>query len=338
MTEFHIPDSEPDDVPNDPLAQFQTVFRALEQRRGWFESTEALRFSALILASADRDPEQVADWIRAAADFLDSEAGWFGTLNSPLRFAIAAVLYRERIEPPAYLRETVSANELFEKHSLESDCLESYIAQLILQVRDPEHAISEDAVWRFSEIISKMESHHPWLTGVDDYPACALLVGEEAPVVDLTRQIESAYRELSESGFSEGDDLQLCSHLLYLTQSDVGDAVRRFVALYNEFETRGFSIGQQDYNELATLTALPASPERIVERVADHVDELSTMEEAPAKDVAFSLACGTTFMALASPESADAGLADLQALGELRRIVVAARTAAAVNAASAATV
>ncbi len=86
-------------LPDDPLSRFRELYDALNAERGWWSDASPLRFAAVSALTCPGDPATVAAAIRRTADEIKAESGWFGALNSQLRFIVAAllVLHEDRV-------------------------------------------------------------------------------------------------------------------------------------------------------------------------------------------------------------------------------------------------
>lgn len=320
-------------VPDDPLQAFLTIDRELVETKGWFESREPLHFSAVALATLEHPPEQIAEWIRHAADVLDNRAGWFGALTSPARFVIAATLLRNGLAPDDFLDALERADRAFREFELSTGQVEVIFAQLILMGDSEDVEIDRDILRRFRDLYREMSDRHSPLTGVDDYPACALLAREKTPPSAIGDALRSAYDALVESGFEPGNRLQLASHLLYLLHSDIEAGTVRFLALHNELEIAGRSPDEEDYNEIAMLSSLADGAEAVVEDVYANLHELRKTS-APGSAVEFHAACALAYLDRADPTGPGRDAVDLSAFVELEAILDARQAAASAAAAT----
>jgi len=280
--------------------------------------------------------DQVADRIRDKADKIKEISGWFGSLNSPLRFIISAILELNGDTPAAFIDEVKRGRELFREARLRRGGIYETMAILILRLQNDLEPIRFEAIERFQEIYEEMKRYHWWLTGPDDFPACAILVGQDASPAEIGAKIEQIYQSLSGVGFSKGDPLQTAANLLYLARLEPQVAAQRYYELADRFRRSGVRIWQSDYDELAILSFLNHSAQQVVDRVLEHREVMKTLNPKPNVSLTFNLAAGIAFMELVQLDENLDAITDAKALMDMQSIINAQQAAAAVAASSAA--
>lgn len=279
-------------IPDDSLARSLAIFDVLHDDAAWTEDRTALRFTSTSLATASGDPATLAKRTREVADTLAAESGWFGPLRSAVRYCVAAMLVTHDLDPLRFLSEVDRTSARLRERRMRRGDIHEILATLILMGRS--HRVADERVARFCEIYDAMRRHHPWITGADDYPSCALLV--EAPPARLVERIEHFYESLRALGFRRGNALQLVSHLLVLNPAPDDVAVRRFADIYQAFRDDKLWMDAGDYDEVAMLTFLDQPAAQITRRVAEHRDVIQKHRPRPGKQLGFSLACTTVFL------------------------------------------
>lgn len=323
-------------LPRDPLRRFVEIYEALNERRGWLQDAMPLRFSALTLATCDGPPAAVAEAVYRVSAALRARAGWFGPLNSPVRFVLAAILVRNGDDPEAFCDEVERASGLFREAGLRRGSIYEVVAILLLRGPEVDQNLDAGAVLRFKSVYEDMKRHHWWLTGPEDYPACALVAARPEPVESAGLRIERFYGSLRDEGFSAGDPLQMVSHILALNPAKEAAVVRRFVDLRAGFKDAGVSMWQSDWDELALLTFVDAPVAEIVARVLAHREVMAELRPRPDRSLTFSLACGTAFLDLVRSGTAAQDVSDAKTLSQVQAILAARQAASAAAAASAA--
>jgi len=324
------------ELPEDPLSRFQAVYDALNADRGWFGDASVLRFSAVTAITCPGDARTVAADIRNAADAIKEESGWFGTLSTNLRFIVGAMLALQQDNARDFLAEVKRVRELFREAGLRRAPTYETMAILVLRMRAEMAPVSQDAVHQFKDMYEEMKRHHWWLTGPEDFPACAILVGEKAPVQQIGHDIEAIYQALVAKGFSKGDPLQTAANILYLAKVRADQAASRYSALAEGFREQGVSIWQSDYDELAILSFLDHPATRIVESVLRHREVMESLSPKPDRLLTFNLAASTTFLELARLNKDLKVITDAKALLDMQAIINAQQAAAAAACSSAA--
>jgi hypothetical protein len=323
-------------LPANPLDRFQDLYEALNADRGWFGDPSSLRFAAMTATTCQGSPVEVASSIQSMAEEIKRLSGWFGELNSSLRFIVSAILVLNGDRASDFLADVEQGRKLFRQASLRRGGIYETIAILILRLQNDLAPVTAEAVVRFKAIYEEMKRHHWWLTGPDDFPACAILVGQEASPGEIGEAIERIYQALKETGFSTGDPLQSAANMLYLSRLDPAVAAGRYSELANGFRQSGVAIWQSDYDELAILTFLSHSPRRVVERVLEHRKAMEELKPKPDRSLTFNLAASIAFLELVQLDENLEAITDAKALMDMQSIINAQQAASASAASSAA--
>ena len=324
-------------LPADPFNRFRDLYEALNAERDWFSDASSLRFAAMTAVTCQGSPAEVASNIRSMAEDIKHLSGWFGALNSSLRFIVSAILVLNGDRASDFLAEVQRGRELFRQSGLRRGGIYETIAILILRLRNDLAPITAEDVVRFKTIYEEMKRFHWWLTGPDDFPACAILVGQKASPGEIGADIERIYQALNETGFSTGDPLQTAANLLYLSHLDPTVVAERYFELAHGFRQNGVAIWQSDYDELAILTFLNHSPYRVVERVLEHRKSMEELKPKPDRSLTFNLAASIAFLELVQLDENLEAITDAKALMDMQSIINAQQAAAAAGASSAAT-
>ncbi len=322
------------ELPEDPVARFREIYDALNAERGWWSDASSLRFSAVTAITCPGDARDVASAIRRAADEIKDESGWFGTLNSNLRFIVGAMLALHQDNVRDFLVEVKRVRDMFREVGLRRASIYETMAILVLRMKADKAPVSDRAVREFQEMYEEMKRHHWWLTGPDDFPACAILAGEKASVQQIGQDIEEIYQALDAKGFSKGDPLQTAANILYLARVHADKAASRYSALAEGFRETSVSIWQSDYDELAILSFLGHSAKRIVDSVLRHRELMESLKPKPDRSLTFNLAASTTFLELARLDKDLKVITDAKALLDMQAIINAQEAAAVAAACS----
>jgi hypothetical protein len=324
------------EIPDDPLARFREVYEALEEERGFFGDATALRFAAVTAIACPGSGRAVARAIRSTAEELKAAAGWFSSLRSVLRFIVSSLVVLNRDDIADLLAEIERVRSLFRSVKLRREATYETFAILIMRYAGGRQAITEAQVRRFQQIYEEMKTHHWWLTGPEDFPACGILVSRSDSPRAIGRDIESIYQAINARGFAKGDQLQTAANILYLAKGTPEAIARRFGDLAAGFKSAGVRIWRSDYDELAILCFLDHSAHRIVTTVQRHREALEKMRPRPGKEMSFDLASSLTFLELVSRDPDMRQITDAKALLDMQAILAAQQAAAAAAASSAA--
>jgi hypothetical protein len=324
-------------LPTDPLNRFRDLYEAFNAERGWFGDASSLRFAAMTAVTCPGSSAEVASAIRSMSEEIKQLSGWFGELNSSLRFIVSAILVLNEDRAADFLAEVKRVRDLFRGARLRRGGIYETMAILILRMQNGLTPITAEDVVRFRAIYEEMKRYHWWLTGPDDFPACAILVAQKASPEQIGAMIEEIYRALHEIGFSTGDPLQTAANLLYLSRLKPTAAAQRYYDLAAGFRQSGVAIWQSDYDELAILTFLSHPPRLVVERVLEHRKAMEHLRPKPDRSLTFNLAASIAFMELVQLDDHLEAITDAKALMDMQSIINAQQAAAAVAASSAAT-
>ena len=256
-------------------------------------------------------------------------------MRSPLRFIVSSILVLNEDTATDFLDEVKRVGKMFREANLRRGGIYETMAILLLRLNENKGPIKKDTIIKFKEIYEQMKKHHWWLTGPDDFPACAALTGLNESPHQICKTVERIYQALNSKGFSSGDPLQTASNLLYLSNLDPHEAASRYHNISTLFKQKGVSIWQSDYDELAVLSFLDHSAESIVELVLEHRERMKQLRPKPDINITFNLAAGITFLELVQRDKNHELITETKALIDMQNIINAQQAAAGAAAASA---
>lgn len=321
-------------IPDDPFRRFADVYAALDADRSWFEESTCLKFAAVATVCSTKEPAELARKVRAMAEEIKQLSGWFGALNSPLRFIVSALLVICDDTARAFIDEVERVGHLFKEASLKRRGIFTTLAILILRLRSDGKRIEATTVKRLAKIYREMKACHWWLTGEDDYPACAILVHENESAASIGKGVEDIYQALRQQKFYCGNPLQSAANILYLTHQPATTVARRFREIADKLRQNRIRIFQSDYDELALLTFLDHRPSDIAHRVVSNREKIRQLKPKPSADLSFNLACSISFFEMVRLDRNLKLIQDAKILLDMQAII-AAQQAAAVAAAGA---
>lgn len=322
----------------DPFARFQELYAALTPGRGVFNDTAPLRLAAINLVTCPGDPTALAATFYARDEALRRRLGWLSDTNPAVRRVLASQLVKYGDDPDAFLDEVERVRALFRDQGLRRGGVFETLSVLVLRRCLGGAAIEAAHVARLGRLYAAMKSHHWWLTGPEDFPACAMLVAAEGEPEAIGAGIEAIYQALqTRAALWAGDPLQTAANVLYLSGADPLEIAGRFASLAEQFRGAGAKIGQPEYDDLAVLCFLALPSERIVASVMDIRGRLAAGKWFTDRGD-FGLASNLAFVALIGNDDARGPLADAKLLLDMQMIVVArqAATSAAVAASTSA--
>ncbi|WAS90656.1 DUF4003 family protein [Nannocystis punicea] len=313
-------------VPADPLARFDELLTALDAGRGWMQDKAAIRLAAITLVVTPGDAKRIAASTRTACAVLGERLGWFSGVDESVRLVIAAQLVKADDNPDAFIDDLERVRGMFRADGLRRGGVYEVLAVLVLRRLfgriEPEH------VERFHGIYGAMKAHHWWLTGPEDFPACAMLAGCSEEPAAIGTGTDAIYKALHEqAGLSRGDPLQMAAHILYLGGVEAPVIVERFSGLLAAFRAAGAKIGTSEYDEVAILSFVAQSAANIVATVRELEAGLRARLKWLGERDALSLGASLAFVRLVGASGELGALADAKLLLDMQTIVTARQTA-----------
>jgi hypothetical protein len=266
---------------------------------------------------------------------LKNACPWYWSVSSHVQFVVGTVLLQQKDSAKRFINELIRVRKLFREQRLHRALQFELLAVLILRLQAQGVTISRVTAHRFKAIYDEMKKHHRFLTGPDDFPACAILTGQPGTPQGIGDGVEAIYDQLHDHGFSKGNPLQTAANIMYLAPGTPRSVAGRAAGLRDEFRRNGMRITQRDYSEVATLSILQLPAWKVVARVLELRDELAAVRPKIHKALRFDLAVGIAF---ADFTWGDAGsqvlgatkvLLDVQAMLAAQAALMAAGAAAA---------
>jgi hypothetical protein len=316
-------DETPREQTLDPLARFAELYAALEAHRRVLQDRVPLRLAAICLLTTPGPADQLALATRRIDAALDRRISWYHAFSESVRIVIAAQLHKHDDDPDSYMDEVVRVRSLFRAVGLRQGGAYEFLAVLVLR-RVLARPVDRADVERFQAIYEALKRHHWWLTGPEDFPACAMLVARPEAPANIGAGTDAIYRALHRrADLWRGDPLQTAANVLYLADVPADELAERFALLMTGFRGRGVTIGQDQYDELAVLCFLAWPVDKIVEVVAEFRDRMRSTLPWLGRADALSLAANLAFVRLAGRDGLLGSLADLKPLLDMQAIVVA---------------
>jgi len=316
---------------DDPLARFFELEAAFDADRGFFGDHVPLRLVAVNLVLTPGEPAEIATEVRAAAEELRRLLPLMSHVLPSIQLLIAAVLYQRGDHPAAFIAELERVRQIMRKLGLRRREAYEAVAILALRIRNDRAPISDQQLERLRDIYEQMKRHHWWLTGPEDYPACAFLVGQrDRSPEDIGRRANTIYEGLRKAaGLWRGDPLQMASNMLALSPLEPDELVERFRLLAVALDQAGVRIWQAEYDEVAVLCFLARPTERIVETVTGYRDAIRERLRWADRSTAFGLAANLAFVRLVGHDPELGALADAKMLLDMQTVIAARQAAAA---------
>jgi hypothetical protein len=320
----------------DPLARFFELEAAFDAERGFLGDHVPLRLVAANLVLCQGEPTEIASRVRELTEQLRQRLPFFSQVSSSLQLLTAAVIMQRGDQVDALLREVERVRGMMRELGMRRMEVYEFVAVLAMRIRGGLAPIEASRVQRLHDIHAQMKRHHWWLTGPEDYPACAFLAGQDRSPEDIAARANAVYEGLhTRANAWRGDPLQTASNMLALSPLDPDELVDRFVTLATELDAAGIRIGQGQYDEVAVLCFLAQPARRIVEAVVDYTAQIRERLSWTTKSIAFGLACNLAFVRLLGNDPELGAVADAKSLLDMQTIIAARQAGAAAGAAGA---
>jgi hypothetical protein len=314
----------------DPLARFFELEAAFETERGFLADHVPLRLVAANLVLSTGEPIEIASQVRALTEQLRERLAFFSQVSSSIQLLVAAVLLQRGDQPEALLAEVERVRAMMRELGMRRMEVYEFVAILAMRIRNALAPIEPIQVQRMRDIYAQMKLHHWFLTGPEDYPACAFLAGQDRSPQDIAARANAVYEGLrTRANAWRGDPLQTASNMLVLSPLEPNELVDRFVSLATEFDAAGINIRQGEYDEVAVLCFLAQPAKHIIEAVVDYTTQIRERLRWANKGTAFGLAANLAFVRLLGNDPELGALADAKALLDMQTIIAARQAAGA---------
>lgn len=304
----------------DPLARFMALHDALEADRKWHQDKVPRRLAAVCLIPTTGEARELVTAMRACDAVLEAKISWT-QVTSSVRLLIAAQIVKYGDSAEAYLDEVRRVRGMFRAAAIRNGGTYEYLAVLVLR-RVLGRAIEAADVERFKAIYEAMKRYHWWLTGSEDFPACAMLVARAEDPASIGAGTDAVYRALHErANLWRGDALQTAANVLYLANVPALEVAERFILLKEELGRRGVRVGQDQYDQVAILCFLAWPVEKVVMTVLEFRDRMREAVPWLWKADALNLAASLALVRLAGQDGTLAPLADAKLLLDMQAVV-----------------
>jgi hypothetical protein len=199
---------------------------------------------------------------------------------------------RRGLDPVTTVHRTKETLDGFREFKLGRSGAGPLLAALILVLDAAGGLPSRDTIARMKAIIDRWKKDHRFLTGTDDYPMAAMHATRHVSIEQLGMEVEQIYQGLRKAKFSAGEQLQLVSHLLMLTDQGPREAAQRFERIAVALRKAKQRVWRSHYDEVALLVLSGGHVDDVVSRVIEYRDRLRAVKPKPTADVAFSIAAG----------------------------------------------
>jgi hypothetical protein len=312
----------------DPLARFLELHHLFDEGRRMLGDRVPLRLAAVTLITTPGDAAALVSRVRTCDRELGEHFGWLTDVDDSVRLVLAAALVRANETAATFVQALEQGRALMRAAKMRRGGVYEVLAMLVLRRVIGGGAIEAAHVERLQAIYTEMKRHRWFLTGPEDLTACAMLVGRRGTPEEIGEHCEAIYRRLAEAPKTwGGDPLQTAANVLALVELAPDEAASRFLDVATALRDRGIKVRQAEYDEVAVLSFVPRSADRVAQTVVELRAQLVASLAALSGEFATSLAANLAFVRLLSDDEGIAALGDAKLLLDMQS-VVAARAAA----------
>jgi hypothetical protein len=314
----------------DPLARFLQLHRELDTGRGMLGDRVPLRLAAVGLITAEGDVPSLVARVRSCDAELATHFGWLSGVDQSVRLVLAAALVRANESAPEFVTALEHGRALLRSAKVRRGGVHEVLAMLVLRRVVGGGPIEPAHIERFQAIFAEMKRHHWFLTGPDDFTACAMLVGRRGTPAEIGEHCEAIYRRLADAPQTwAGDPLQNAANVLGLVELAPDEAAQRFLDVATALRAAGIRVRKAEYDEVAVLSFVPRAADKVARTVADFRQQIVAELAWTERELATSLAASLTFVRLLSDDDTIAALGDAKLLLDMQSVVAARQASGA---------
>ena len=314
----------------DPLERFLQIEAAFDADRGMLGDRVPLRLAAINLLLAPGEPAEIAAGVREFHERFDLRGKWYAALGSSMELLLCAILYEHGDTPEAFADEFDRLRPRLREYKLRGAETYQIMAMLLLRLHNELGPVEDAQLERMAAMFEAMKSQHRWLTGVEDYPACAFFVTQPGEPEQHAAHANAVYNALRKHGSVwRGNALQTASNMLALSPLEPDELGRRFAAYAQRFKQHKLKVRIADYDEVALLCFLAHPIEKVVDMVVHYREQVSDRLPQVMGPHAFTLAANLAYVRLLGNDETLGKLGDLKALLDMQAIIAARAAAAA---------
>ncbi|MGY4690818.1 DUF4003 family protein [Salibacterium sp. K-3] len=233
------------------IEQYTEYYQTLKKALRWkvFDNLVLMTTASMYVMNGR---ELDTDRFLQLADELKKRAGLFSSMQSHLRFTMAAMLDVTMEDPEAAVPELFRIYQTLKDRHFRSGASTYMAAFTIMKNERP----ADDTAVRTMDLFQKMKKEHPILTDANDYPLAVLLAMEEEN--DMVTQIETCYDALKREGLKSGNHLQFLSHILTLgSNGQPQQTAGRAASVLEKWKQAGLKPKPMYYPVIGMLAMLP---------------------------------------------------------------------------------
>ncbi|WP_425449034.1 DUF4003 family protein [Dethiothermospora halolimnae] len=252
------------------------IYNQLYEKLKWKLQKEiiAMVASVYIINDKEFDLDELID----VSNYIKDNVGLFSPLRSHQKYAMAAMLISKFENPKGKFDELINYYDKLVEGGFKKGTYTS-IAALALMTTVNDNENIESRIEKSLEVYKGMKSNHFFLTSQGDYPLAVLLSKFDKSNDILMEEVERFYKDLSESNFKKGNDLQLLSHILMLGKDEHNeDLVNRCNRIYDEMIDKEIKIKRRSYPQIGLIALINSEVSTEIQNIKELLTKLNNQK------------------------------------------------------------
>ncbi|WP_026896171.1 DUF4003 family protein [Clostridiisalibacter paucivorans] len=245
---------------------YMDIYTDMRLKFKWKLPSQVLGMLPLIYVINDKkfDMELYEDVV----DYIKKNTGFFSPIKSQQTYSIAALLISNYEDPKYKFDQLLVCIDKMKEYGFKKGPYLGISSFILLEEKDLDKRLENT-----SKIFKGMKENHKFLTSQDDYPLAIMLAKDLKDEEKVILDMEYYYASLAETKFKKGNELQLMSQLLTLSESDLRDSiVERCKEMYNIFKQNNIKVRRVLYPSIALLVLFNVDLEKEINTLKDLIN------------------------------------------------------------------
>lgn len=306
----------------DPFDRFVEMWEALLKHRRITSDVTAFRFTALVLATAPGEPNELVERSLEGMRTIKSTAPAWNTVMPQIALLLSAAMVKRGDDPASLWPAIAHTRELLRAEALPRNQAHEAVAAWVFRSIRSELLSPEDAA-RLAALYQDMKGRRNWFTNATDYPMCAYLAAHNGSLDAVAPRIEALYQALRKRAkLNRGGALQTAAQILAATGLAPELAADRAAALVAELAKRGERTRTFRYDELAMMCFISLPVAQVADLIIDYHERAKSVKNSFLDSVwVFPISVSLCFLRTLGHEPELETLSDLKAVLDMLAIL-----------------
>lgn len=220
-------------------------------------SADWMRLGAALALADDRPVAEVVRAVDKAAYALRHHAGWSPDLATPAQWPVAGLVVGLGVDAHRFAYECESVRRRLKEGGLPDPGTWAPYVVGALRQWEKLWPLGAETVQAMGGLFLALRAYHRWMTGPDDLPVCAALVGNGGTTAQMVEALDHACGDVFAWA---GNDLQAAATVLALGGDQVAPLSMRLRAQVDAFGDLRSEVWQGDPAALALMVLGGADP------------------------------------------------------------------------------